>query len=164
MKQEIRIEILGLGIILYSPENASHIKDGEDYFSRHFRDPDAVQKHIQKGDIVAFGTGSPGTFCLRFHEDYPDEKNVIASEMKLRLALRCLGGRVCFRDLYDLMSWSKSCPDEQVYSLPDGIYHITILSNTPPSGLLGDNQVIDIYFAKQSKYPDLAKEGIPSLV
>jgi hypothetical protein len=31
----MRIDISGLGIIMYSPENARHIREGEDYFSTH---------------------------------------------------------------------------------------------------------------------------------
>jgi hypothetical protein len=159
----MRIEIAGLGIMIYSPENDHHIDKGEDYFSTHYQEERDVQKHIQAGSIVGFGTGSPGSYLLQFHEGYPNEEFADRCEFVYRLGLRCVGGEVYIRDLYDLMDWDPECPREQRLELPSGIYHVTLCSSTPESGILGEDQTIDIYLQPLAEFPNLAKEGIPHL-
>ena len=159
----VKLEITGLGIIFYSPKHAHHIAEGEDYFSTHFITEEQVQEHIQKGTIVGFGTGSPGAFALHFHDGYPDESELPKFEFKLRLGLNCSGGLVCIKDLYDLMDWHKDCPKNQELPLPDGLYHVTLCSNAPASGILGENQIIHVYLQQLDALPYLAKRGIPTL-
>jgi len=161
--REIRLDIVGIGIVFHSPQSAEHIKEGTDYLASSYTSEQQVQAHIQKGDIVAFGTGSPGTFILKFHCSYPDERYLLTCDCKLRLALHCRGGKVCFRDLYELMDWQSECSPNQVIELEDGIYHVTLCSNRPPSGVLGDNQEIHMFLHKVDTFPRLAKEGIPTL-
>ena len=86
------------------------------------------------------------------------------STYKLRLGLRCIGGVVCFNDLFDLIYWEAYCPEDQQLELEDGIYHVTLCSNLPPDGELGEDQVIDFYLQKLDAFPALAKEGIPHLI
>ena len=124
---------------------------------------EGVQSHIQKGTIVGFATGTPGRFDLQFHSGYPDDVVLTEADFKLRLGLHCVGGVVCVRDLYDLMDWSPDCPPEQVFELSDGYYHVTLCSNAPPSGVLGDDQKIDVYLQPLDEFPQLAKEGMPTL-
>src|SRR5438128_2978332 len=109
-EKKIVMNIVGLGIIFHSPESASHIQEGEDYLKSDYTTEEDVQRHIQRGSIVGFGTGSSGTFILKFHAGYPDDRFLQKCEFKLRLGLNCRGGLVCFRDLYDLMDWSATCP------------------------------------------------------
>ena len=161
--KEITLEIVGVGIVFHSPKSAEHIPEGADYLSAMYTTEQQVQSHIQKGSIVGFGTGSPGTFILKFHSGYPDEDFIEQCEFKLRLGLHCRGGIVCFRDLYELMDWRTTCPVKQCIELQDGYYHVTLCSNTPPSGTLGDNQLIDVYLQKLDAFPKLSKEGIPTL-
>lgn len=161
--KEILLTIAGLGIIFYSPKFAEHIKEGEDYLSSSYTTEEQVQAHIQQGTIVGFGTGSPGIFRLKFHSGYPDNSKLEQAPFKLRLGLRCEGTRVCFRDLYDLMDWRHECALAQSIDLDDGIYHITLCSFLPPSGILGNNQVIDVYLHKLNYFPELSKQGIPTL-
>jgi|GEM_PF-932853 len=163
MDRTIRLEIAGLGIIFYSPKFVEHIADGEDYLESNYTCDEQVQPHIQKGTIVGFGTGSAGTFTLRFHEGYPTAGFVAAAEYKLRLGVECAGGELHFRDLYDLMDWESDCPRDQVLSIDDGVYHVTLCSNLPPSGYIGDSQEIDVYLQPLDELPVLVHDGVPML-
>lgn len=100
------IDIVGLGIIVYSPSSAAHIREGEEYLEAHYWAPEDVQEHIQAGTIVAFATSSPGTFVLRFHEGYPSAERLEAAEFKLRLGVRS-DGVVVFQNLYELMGLDR---------------------------------------------------------
>ena len=61
------------------------------------------------------------------------------------------------------MDWVPQCPPEHVLELDDGIYHVTLCSDVPESGVIGDNQHIDVYLHPLNKFPRLATEGIPTL-
>jgi hypothetical protein len=161
--KEIVLNISGMGIIFYSPQFAQCIAEGNDYLTSNYTSEQQVQCHIQRGSIVGFGTGSPGTFILRFHPGYPDEGYLQNCEFKLRLGLHCVGGLVCFRDLFDLLQWHANCLPSQVLELDDGFYHVTLCSNMPESGVLGDNQEILVYLEKLDTFPRLSKQGIPTL-
>jgi hypothetical protein len=163
MGDSMLVEIAGLGIIFYSPEVMAEVADGADYFKTGFTTEEQVQSHIQRGTLVGFATGSSGRFILNFREGYPDDGALAAFRYKLRLGLRCTGGVVYFRDLYDLLDWYPECPLERQLQLEDGIYHVTLCSDRPASGILGDNQVIEFYLNKLSEFPRLAKQGIPTL-
>ena len=56
----IEMDIVGLGMILYSPKSAQHIKEGDDYLQSNYWDPAKVEQHCLDGTIVGFCTGSPG--------------------------------------------------------------------------------------------------------
>jgi hypothetical protein len=163
MHDSMTLEIAGLGIIFYSPSAATMIAEGEDYLTTHYTTEEQVQLHIQKGTLVGFGTCSPGRYILRFHHGYPRDDELHAARYKLRLGVNCTNNVVYFRDLFDLLDWYADCPQKQQLSLPSGIYHVTLVSDRPPSGILGDNQIIDIYFNRLPAFPPLAKEGIPTL-
>lgn len=160
---EIVLEIAGIGIVFYSPQSVEHITEGEDYLASNYTSEQQVQTHIQSGSIVSFGTGSPGRFVLKFHSGYPDESVLQRCDFKLKLGVKCRGGIVCFRDLYELMDWRTDCPPNQNIELEDGFYHVTLCSNRPTSGLLGDNQEILVYLERLSAFPELGKQGIPTL-
>jgi len=161
--KSMRLDIAGLGIILYSPRSASHIEEGQDYLESEYTTEEDVQRHIQAGSIVGFGTGLPGTFVLQFHGGYPEKRFLQGCDFKLRLGLACVERRVCFRDLYDLVDWTSECPPEQMIEMDDGIYHVTLCSNRPRSGRIGDGQMIHVYFQKLDMFPALSKHGIPTL-
>ncbi|MHC2068522.1 hypothetical protein ACYFX5_13740 [Bremerella sp. T1] len=160
--KSIQLETAGLGIIFYSPENAKHIEQGDDYLSVHYTSVPNVRRHVREGTIVGFATGTPGKFRLRIQRGKPamcSENH----EFNLTLPFRCIGGRVCFRDLYDLMDWNVECPRDQELLLRDGAYRVMVCSNTPPSGQLGDNQMIDIYFQRVDELPEVSLPGAPYL-
>ncbi|RBP41172.1 hypothetical protein DES53_1071 [Roseimicrobium gellanilyticum] len=164
MYGSITLDISGLGIIMYSPAHAAHIAQDEDYFTANYWRESDVQRHIQKGTIVGFGTGSSGRFKLDFFEGYPTDARIEEAEFKYRLGLVVTGGKICIRDLYDLMRWSVACPESQILTLKDGIYHVTLCSDSPASGILGDDQRIEIYLQPMAEFPAIATTGIPSLV
>jgi len=62
-----------------------------------------------------------------------------------------------------LMEWHATCPSERTLKLEDGFYHVTLCSDTPASGILGDKQEIHVYLEKLAEFPRLAKQGIPTL-
>jgi hypothetical protein len=161
--KEMTLDIAGLGIVFHSPIFAENIPEGANYLASNYTTEEQVQSHIQKGTIAGFGTGSPGTFLLKFHSGYPDEAFLQRCEFKLRLGLHCSGGVVCFRDLYELMDWHADCPPHRMLRLEDGFYHVTLCSNLPPSGILGDDQEVFVYLQKLAEFPKLAKQGIPTL-
>jgi hypothetical protein len=159
----IVLEVAGTGIIFHSPESASHIADGDNYLQSSYWSEKHVQSHIQAGTIVGFCTGSPGRFILRFHTGYPSEGQICKCDFKLRLGFICSDHHACFRDLYDLLDWRAACPENQTLQLDDGIYHVTLCSSRPNTGVVGDNQVIDVYFKRLPEFPRLTKDGIPTL-
>jgi hypothetical protein len=160
---KIVMDIAGPGIIFHSPTFTNHIAEGEDYLSENYTTEDQVQAHIQIGTIVGFGTGTPGTFVLRFCDGYPNDALLSTCQCKLRLGLHCSGGLICFRDLYELMNWRAHCSSDRTLQLEDGFYHVTLCSNPPASGVLGDNQDVLFYLQKLSDFPSLRNEGIPML-
>jgi len=159
----MRLSIQGLGIIFYSPFAAEHIRKGEDYLNKRYLKPEDVVPHILAGTVVGFGTGSPGTFELRFRAGYPSDDELESHDCKLRLGLEVRDETLCVRDLYDLLRWQRRCPDGQRLTLADGYYHVTLVSSAPPSGILGDDQVIDVYLNPLSTMPSLKYDGVPML-
>jgi hypothetical protein len=162
-KREMVLDVQGLGIIMYSPSSVASIREGDDYLEAHYWNPDDVEEHIQAGSIVTFATSTPGTFVLRFHEGYPGDRRLADAEFKLRLGVRS-DGILVIRDLYELLDWREGFDPEEAIPLPAGIYHITLVSNRPASGRLGDNQVIDIWFQQVPEFPALARDGVPTLI
>lgn len=160
---QIALDILGLGVVLYSPPAVDHIPAGSDYLSSHFWEPADVARHVTECELTAFGTGSPGSFQLRFADGPADEHAVRAADFKLRLGLLVRGGEVCVRDLYDLMDWSPECPPVQRLAVADGWYRLTVYSSPPASGILGDGQVIDVALERVDDRPALRWDGVPSL-
>lgn len=160
--KEIILNIKGLGIILYSEYAVEEIGEEEDYFSEHYQNPEDVLKHIYSGTIVGFGTGSPGNYILKFYKGYPSEKREY--DYSFRLWIKVKERKVCIRDLYDLMEWSRECSDEQKIEIDDGIYHLTVCSNLPESGYRGDEQVIELYFNMLETTPKLKYNGIPMFI
>lgn len=163
LNQTIRLEISGLGILVYSPFAAAHIGEGEDYLSDKYMDEEQVQPHIQQGTLVAFGTSTPGTFIIHVRSGYPSEETLDAADYTLRLGLQVKDRTVCLRDLFDLLDWTAECPLGQTVEMEDGFYHVTLHSNRPPTGILGDEQEIWMYFQQLEEMPALYPHGVPTL-
>lgn len=161
--QEVVLEIRGPGLIFYSAPAVAHIPEGNDYLQGHFWQPGDVARHVMDCQLTAFSTGSPGQFRLRFVNGPPCDRAVEAAAFKLRLGLQVRLGAVCVRDLYDLMDWTADCPAAQQVPVEDGWYRLTLASSPPPSGIVGDDQVIDIWMEPADDKPALRWEGVPSL-
>lgn len=149
---------------MYSPSFASHIAEGEDYLDSNYFEPDQVQSHIQSGTIVGFGTASPGKYIIKAYLGYPNDEFIDSHEFKLRLGIKVIDEKICVRDLYDLLDWLPECPESQQIKIENGIYHITLCSNPPVSGIIGDNQIIYVFLSKLEEFPKLSDLGVPNLV
>ncbi len=58
----------------------------------------------------------------------------------------------------------RSTPPSRSIPLERGNYHVTLLTSAPSSGILGEDQAIDIWFQALEEFPDLAHHGVPQLV
>lgn len=163
ISKDIFLEIDGIGIVLYSNKAMLNIAEGDNFFNKEFASPQNVSEHIKKGDIIGVNTGSSGSYNLHIRQGYPSEEMIRDYPIGVRLALNVIGDRVSFIDLYWLMEWSKNVPKEQTIEIEEGIYHISIVTRKPVSGVLGDNQDIYIYFEKIDKMPELTWDGVPLL-
>lgn len=159
----INLSISGMGVIFYSPFAALGIQDGDDYLASNFESPSQVQEQAITGKIVGVSVGTPGDFVFEIYPDYPTEDRVALHEYKLRVGVEVRDRRLCIRDLFDLMDWSQVVPESQTIEVDDGFYHLTLLSSTPPSGLLGDHQIVEGYLHRLDEMPKLKFNGVPTL-
>jgi hypothetical protein len=157
------LDVAGLGIIIYSPFSTDAIQPKEDYLEHSFSDPAKVETQAVEGRIVGVSTGTPGRFILDFADGYPPQEIVDKHRFKLRLGVEVRDQTLCIRDLYDLLQWEPTCPVAQTIGLEDGFYDLTLLSDVPQSDMLGDDQVIKVYFQKVSEMPKLRYNGVPTL-
>lgn len=166
-KQKIRKDFPlitdGMGIVIYSSEAMKNVKEGENFFEKEFSTPQKVAEHIKKGDIIGFNTGSGGDYNLHIREGYPTQDMLSEYPIAIRLALNVIGNEISFIDLYWLMEWSDYVPEEQKMIVDSGIYHVTVLTRLPDSGICGDNQDIYIYLEKIQQMPELTWDGVPEL-
>ena len=160
---EIVLETTGFGIILYSPTAVTHIPEGSNYLQEQFSQPEQVARHLTECELTALCTGSPGSFRIRFLDGPPNDSKVQVADFKLRLGLLVRDGTVCVRDLFDLMDWHLECPRKQCVPVADGWYRLTVFSSRPHSGILGDNQVININLEAVASKPRLRWDGVPQL-
>jgi len=164
LNKDIIIDITGLGLVIYSEGNVGHIAEGSDFFESSFNDPIDVAKHIKKGDIIGFCTGSPGTYNIKLRTETVNDNIIKNYPSAISLGLEVKGGIVSIIDLYWLMEWNKDVPAEQQFNLDDGFYKLNVFTKKPESGMWGDNQEIYIFFEKQSEMPILTWEGVPDLI
>lgn len=159
------IEIQGLGFILFSPFTVRYLVFGQDYFSQHYKEDAQVEEHIRSGTIVGFCTQSSGIYRVKVYNGYPDKHHLESRPFKLRLGVEVRDNLLCIRDLYDLMDWVPACPDNQQIRLENGFFHVTLLSLPPQSGVIGDNQLIDMFLHKLDtpEMPAIALSGVPNL-
>lgn len=160
--KEIALSTEWPGIVIYSP-GAVVCDEGDDYFTKEFNTPEKVAAHLQKGDIIGFNTGSSGDYRLKIREGYPSEELLKEYQVAIRLALKVDGGKVSVIDLLWLTEWSDEVPEEQAIGMPDGIYHVTVLTKKPESGIWGDNQEIYIFFKSVDAMPELKWTAVPCL-
>lgn len=158
--KKIILDIEGLGIILYSDFAVKDIEDDEDYLSENYDTPQQVAEHVNKGTIVGFCTGSPGTYILDIHKGYPSEQEIRISDLKLQLGIEVRDNRICFKDLYDLMEWDSES-DAEFVEVENGYYLVTLCGNVPTSGIVGDEQFINVYLTKVQTMPKVHYEGVP---
>lgn len=161
--KDIEIYIDGMGIVIYSNKAMNYVNEGEDFFTNEFSTPEKVVKHINKGDIVGFNTGTGGKYNIKVREGYPNYDINNKFPISIRLAIDIKGNIISFIDVYWLMEWSNDIPEEQQIFVDDGIYHLTILTRKPISGIWGDDQDIYIFMNKIENMPKLSWSGVPQL-
>ena len=154
----------GMGIVFYSPETTKNIPEGCNFFQEEYSKPEDVARHIRKGDVVGFCTGSSGEFLLKFREGYPEEALLEEYPVAIRLGIDIQGESLCAIDLFWLMEWSAECPLEQTIPIDAGYYHITLCTRKPDSGIWGDKQVIFVYLHPLDSMPELTWPGVPLLL
>ncbi len=153
----------GMGIVLFSAEVMKSVAPGSNFLTEEFTNPEQVGAHVRKGDITAFCTGTGGDFVLWFRSGYPDSNIAKEFPVMIRLALEVRGGALQFCDLFWLNDWNTDFPREQILSLPDGYYHITVCTRRPESGYWGDDQIICLFFNRLEEMPEITWPGIPIL-
>lgn len=163
INEDIKIFIEGMGIVFYSDYAVKDIKEGEDFFKNEYENPYSVGKHIRKGDIVGFCTGSGGDYILKFRSGKPSDELKSKYPIGICLAIIVDGGTLYIKDLFDLMEWSAECPKNQILNLDDGIYEMRVHTTVPASGFYGDDQIIYIHLNKVNKMPELPWCGVPPL-
>lgn len=161
--KDVDISVDGIGLVIYSNGAMQYVVEGSDFFAEEFSTPDKVARHIEKGDIVGFNTGTGGKYKIRVREGYPDKEVSDANPISIRLAIDVKGNKVSIIDLYWLMEWSDYVPEEQQIEVEEGIYHLTILTSKPESKIWGDNQEIYLYMSQVNEMPILGWNGVPRL-
>ena len=160
--RDFKLSTDGVGIVLYSAD-AIVCNEGENYFQKEFSSPEKVAEHIARGDIIGFNTGGSGEYNIMVREGYPSEQILNEYPVAIRLALDVKGGKVYIIDLLWLTEWSDEVPEEQTIDLDDGVYHVTVITKRPESGIWGDNQDIYLYFQTIDEMPKLSWKGVPYL-
>ena len=163
-EKDIHLVIDGMGIVFYSPKTNQNILEGSNFFDEEYSKPEDVARHIKKGDVVGFCTGSSGEFIIKFREGYPEETLLAEYPVSIRLGVDIQDETLCVIDLFWLMEWSSECPLEQTISIDSGYYHITVCTRKPDSGIWGDQQIIFVYLNKLDSMPELTWPGVPLLL
>lgn len=163
MGNVMHLSIDGMGIVLFSAETMKYVAPGTDFLTTEFTQPSQVAEHIKKGDITAFCTGSGGDFDIHFLSGYPTADINKEYPVSIRLALNVQGGSIQLCDLFWLSKWDTNFPQEQIVSMPNGYYHVTVCTRLPESGYWGENQTILMYFNKMEELPELTWTGVPYL-
>ena len=158
-----KLEIDGMGIVFYSPKTNADIPKGYNFLEEEYISPSDVVKHIKRGDMVGFCTGTGGNFYLKFREGYPKEELFKEYPVAIRLGIDIQDEKLCMVDLFWLSEWDVECPPEQILSIRAGFYHITLCTRKPESGIWGDEQTIYVYLNKLDRMPELKYNGVPLL-
>lgn len=162
-EKDIQLMTEGMGIVFYSPRTNKNIPEGYNFLEEEYSKPEDVAKHIKKGDVVGFCTGSSGYYTLKFREGYPEERLVEEYPVAIRLGMDIQDEMLCVIDLFWLSEWGEECPLEQTFPIDSGYYHITLCTRKPDSGIWGDKQTIFVYLNKLDSMPELTWPGVPLL-
>lgn len=160
---DMELVIDGMGIVLYSPGMVEAVPVGSDFLDCEFSAPEDVGRHVRKGDVTGFCTGTSGVFELKFREGYPDETVDRDYPVSIRLGIQVKGGEIRVVDLFWLSEFDPDCPEEQTLKVEDGFYHVTVNTRKPDSGIWGDRQTIFVFLEQVDRMPELAWQGVPYL-
>ena len=77
----------GRGIVFFSPETNKEIPEGMNFLDEEYSAPEDVARHIKKGDVVGFCTGTGGDFILKFREGYSTDELLEEQDVAIRLGI-----------------------------------------------------------------------------
>lgn len=163
MRTTIDLEIVGLGIVFYSPFAVAHIPAGQDYLESHFWNGRDVGDHVNACQISAFATGGPGRYLLELYDGSLDAQALDSGMATVQLGIEVRDGRLCFRDLYEFIRWDPACPAGQVITMADGFYSVRVYTSRPRTGILGDGQTVWVHFEARPEKPVLTWTVVPDL-
>lgn len=127
-------------------------------------DAEDVLKHIYEGSIVGAATGTQGIFHLNIYQNIRPGLDAIQPDYALKLDLKVTGYTMYFRDLYVLLRWETEDETELRVDMDDRNYEVVVCSWFPESGIRGNHQQVDFYFAKTDELPKLHYEGVTTLL
>lgn len=160
-EKDIFLETSGMGFIIYADFAVKKIKRGENFLSEHYWKPEDVAKEVNSGGIVGVCTGAPGKYRLSIREGIPCDELWENSILRRRLSIKVTGGKIYFRDLYELMDWDERCDESQTIKIEDGYYTMLLMGNMPNDGSFGENQVIYLYIYKNDTFCEPQYKGVP---
>lgn len=105
-ERDIALSIDGMGIVFFSPETNKDIPEGMNFLDEEYSAPEDVARHIKKGDVVGFCTGTGGDFILKFREGYPTDELLEEQDVAIRLGIDLQDDKLCRIDLFWLSEWS----------------------------------------------------------
>ncbi|ORX43926.1 hypothetical protein BCR36DRAFT_586396 [Piromyces finnis] len=161
------IELQGLGFVFHSGGILKSRENGYDFLENEFWEPEDVCKYVNKGDMTAFCTGSPGSYNLNFYngvqsDNEGEDNKKYAAEV--HLAIKIDSGILYIRDLYELSEWDRECKETEFLSLDNGIYLLSAYKNEITSDEFYENgQDIDIFLHKVEEMPKLDFDNVPML-
>jgi hypothetical protein len=161
MRATIDLDIVGLGIVFYSPFAVAHIAAGRDYLESEFWEGPDVGRHVNACRISAFGTGSPGRYQLELYDGTFDKQAFDAATAGIELGIEVRDSTLCFRDLYDFIRWDPVCPAGQSVAMADGFYSIRVYTIRPTNA--DDVQTIWLHFEARPDKPVLTWNVVPDL-
>lgn len=166
----------GMGIVFYSRGAMKDVSKGEDFLKKEFWEPKQVAAHMKKGDVVGICTEcDAGDFDLRFRSGYPDEALMEKYPAHLQFGIEVMGDAIHVIDLYWLMDWEDSCPEEQQVEIEPGFYHMTFCAEPPMRAVEGEltdeeydayadkPRIIYIFLNRLDALPECPYHGVPDL-
>jgi hypothetical protein len=122
--QIVELKSPGLCILLYAPSALDALQAGTDYSTRFPDDKDIVD-YMNECRVGAFGTRWPTRdYWLHLSASF-NERVIARARDHVRFGVAVTGGQLCVRGSDDLFKWNKRCPDEQIVTVPDGVYEVT---------------------------------------
>jgi hypothetical protein len=160
---KLSFHIAGPGLVMYSPFAMADVASGTPFLEDRFSDMEDVGAFVRAGTLAGFNMGSPGTYHLELQLGVLDVATTAGYPWWIRLALEVRDQTVCVRDLYDFSHWEPSCPDAQMFKVPDGYYRLALGTRPADSGIVGDDQDIMIVLEPVPMLPALTWKSVPFL-
>jgi hypothetical protein len=135
------------------------LEKGRDY-ARSLPDGRDVIDHMNDCRVGALGTRWPARDYWLHFSSTMDHSVIARASDHVVLGLEVSDGQLCVRGGDDLFAWPGRCPDEQLITLPSGLYMVTAIM-LPYEG---EGPVrIYLHFADTLARPELGYDRIPEL-